>query len=517
MHRIRRSLMLWSNPTSAAPNVGRELGIRRLTSNAIAGVLAQGIALIVVFALTPLQLLGMGRERYGLCGLAASAASYFALFDVGGGWAVMRFVPQYKSEGRPQKADEAFSVALLVSLTIGLLGALTLSVAAAPLAKAFHTTPGLRDEAAEAVRIAGISLVPILILDVLSGAGKAIGRFRIWAGVSAGSVVGFNLLWLGVARTSHSPVEVMWAQVGVSFLAVAIWLVILVRDSKSPKLCLPRHGRLAWELVRFSALSSVSQLGLMLLITVGTICIAFAVGAASIVYYAIPLSFAQRLMVVPGTVSSVLFPTISETRGDSWRSYDKLIADSHHLVAIATSALSSMLLWAGPSILGIWISNEFASRATGPTMALAIGFGAVSLSFIYQVNLHAVGRVSITAVLSVGSAVIGIAGGLLLALSYGATGGAVGIMIGFVLLAVSLVAASRRYERTPSGRDIGWTFIVALGLFAIGAAAHLLIGVAIPPSSGRTWVDVLVTPLAVGSAAVFLARRLILRGNARSR
>jgi O-antigen/teichoic acid export membrane protein len=472
-------------------------------------VLAQGIAVLVVFVLTPLQLLGMGTERYGICGLAAATVSYVTLFDVGGGWAVMRFIPQYKSQGRIQEANEAFSVALLVSLGIGLLGAGILWATATPIAQAFHTTPGLRDEAAEAVRIAGLTLPPILVLDVLSGAGKAMGRFRLWAGISAGSVVVFNVLWLIVARASGSPVEVMWAQVGVSFLALAIWLVVLIGDAKSPKLCFPRHGRLAWELVRFSALSSVSQLGLMLLITVGTICIAFAVGAASIVYYAIPLSFAQRLMTVSSTAATVLFPTISEARGNLRSSYEKLIADTHHLVAITTTALSSVLFWAGPAILAIWISNEFARRATGPIMALAIGFGAVSITFIYLVNLHAVGRVSVSALLSVGSALIGLAAGLLFALRYGETGGAVGIMIGLVLLATTIVAASAYYERSPSGRDIRLTCIVALALSAIGAAAHFTVRGALPPSTERMWVEVLAISLSVGLTAILLGRSLI--------
>jgi O-antigen/teichoic acid export membrane protein len=485
------------------------LGLRRLISDSAVVVLAQGVSLFVVLVLTPFELSGMGTERYGLCALAAASASYVTLFDVGGGWAVMRFIPLYRSEGRRREADEAFSVALLVSLTTGLSGALTLFLAAKPVAALFNTTPGMRTEATEAVRIAGLWLPALLVLGVLIGAGQALGRFRMWAWVSAGSVIAFNVLWLVVARTSRSPVQVMWSQVAITVLATAFWAVLLSRDSESPKLCLPRRGQVAAQLIRFSALSSVAQSGVMLLVTVGTIVVSYAVGAASIVYYALPMSFAQRLTIISSTVVTVLFPKISRSRGGLRRSHEKLINDSHLLVAVITSALSAILLWAGNSGLAIWISPAFAGRATGPLAVLAIGFGAVSMSSVYYVNMEAAGRVAITALLTAGSGVLGVAAALLLALPYGELGGAVGITIGLVVLSITVTAASAYFERTPSRREIGWTGMVALAIFAIGAATHFAVRAVLRPSTGSLWADVLITSTFVGVTAILLGRKLI--------
>jgi O-antigen/teichoic acid export membrane protein len=249
----------------------------------------------------------------------------------------------------------------------------------------------------------------------------------------------------------------------------------------------------------------------MLLTTIGAICIAFAVGAASIVYYTIPMSFAQRLAIVSATVAIVLFPKISESRGDLGASYNRLITKSHLLVAIVTGAMSSALVWAGNSGLGIWISPDFAERASGPLVALAIGFAAISISSVYHVNMDAMGRVKVTAGLTVASGVIGISACLLLALRYGETGGAIGIMVGLVLLATTVVLASAHYEHSPSRRDVGLTFMVVLVLFAVGSVAHFTMRVMLQPSSGRMWADALVTLSLVGLAGVALGRQLILR------
>jgi O-antigen/teichoic acid export membrane protein len=312
-----------------------------------------------------------------------------------------------------------------------------------------------------------------------------------------------------VATTSRSPVQVMWAQLVITILALAAWAVVLGRDSESPKLCLPRHGLVARQLVRFSALSSVGQSGLTLLITVGTICISFAIGAGSIVYYAIPLSFAQRLTIISSTVVTVLFPKISESRGDLRASYEKLINDSHLVVAIITSALSATLVWAGNSFLTLWMSPEFAARAASPLAILAIGFGAISVSSVYHVNMEAVGRVAITALLTLGSGVIGITAALLLALSYGENGGAVGITVGLIVLAMTVIVASARYERTPRRREIGWTSVVAIAIFAVGAASHFTVRAALSPSTESLWADLLVTLSSVLLTGTILGRKVI--------
>jgi hypothetical protein len=107
--------------------------------------------------------------------------------------------------------------------------------------------------------------------------------------------------------------------------------------------------------------------------------------------------------------------------------------------------------------------------------------------------------------------VIGLATAVLLALSYGASGGAIGIMLGLVLLAVTVVVASARFEGAPSRRQIGLTCKVALALFAIGAGAHVVISVGLPPSAERSWVDVLVTLSSVGVTGILFGRKLLMK------
>ena len=78
------------------------MGARRLLSTVAVSLAAQIASLVAVLALTPLQLEAMGAQRYALVSLSAGIASYVIFFDIGGGWAVMRYVPLLRHEQAAQ-------------------------------------------------------------------------------------------------------------------------------------------------------------------------------------------------------------------------------------------------------------------------------------------------------------------------------------------------------------------------------------------------------------------------------
>jgi O-antigen/teichoic acid export membrane protein len=485
---------------------------RRLASNSAAGVLAQGVSLAVVLALTPIQLSGMGREGYALVALAAATSSYITLFDVGGGWPVMRFVPLYRSQHRERDADEAFSVALIASLVVGVVGAGVLWVIAPAVATTFHTTPNFHNQAIATLRVSGLCLIPLLLIGVLSGAGRAIGMFRTWASISAGSVIVFNVLWLWVAKSSRNPDDVMVAQLLVSVVSTLIWSIILVQSLRSPALRLPRNWKLGWQLIRFSTMSSVGQLGLLLLMSIGTIVVSSVVGAAQLAYYSIPSSFAQRLTIVASAVAVVAFPSLSQKRGVGAESdQSSIIWKSHALVTASTLSLSSIVLWAGPSAMSIWISPSFSRQASGPLVALVIGFCLISLSSIYHINMEAVGRIGLTTILTIVSGVIGIIACAILARRWGETGGAAGIAIGLGLLAICIVGASIYHEGVPSWSQVQWTITSAVVLFGIGAGAHTLLSRWFPSGYSSDIANVVFIVVAVGIAGGYMMYRAFRR------
>ena len=161
---------------------------------------------------------------------------------------------------------------------------------------------------------------------------------------------------------------------------------------------------MAGEILRFSALSSLAQLGTILLVAAGALAVASSVGASAVIYYSIPLSIAQRLGMISSTVTTIVFPHLSRTR-TAHAGSSRLLSHSNIIVATATGALASVLFFAGTSGMSLWISADFARRASGSLKVLALGFLLVCLASVYQVNMEASGRNAVVTALNVTGAV----------------------------------------------------------------------------------------------------------------
>ncbi len=497
---------------SAGAASGRS--IRRLFTDSGAGIASQAAALAVVLVLTPLELASMGSERYAIVALASASASYVSLVDLGGGWALMRFIPLFSSQGDDEAANQAFSAALVLSAIAGLVGGAAVWLLARSVAPVFHTSRSELPNAVWALRLGGAALPALLISGVLAGAVRALGRFKVAAAVSAASVAGFNGIWVAIARAHGSPAAVIAAQWFIDCLLIATWLTILHRDDKSPHLQWPIRTRAAWELASFSLLNSVGQLGLTLLMTVDKIVVSSAVGAASLVYYAIPFSLAQRITVICSNVAAVVFPKFSERRSSNRSAAEELLTVGPSIVIVATFAMGSAVAWEGRSLLAIWISPAFAAHSSTPLAILAIGFSLVSWSSLYHVNLEATGHIAKTTMVTVACGAIGIGSCLILARQAGLVGGALGISLGLALLAAAIIEMSRRLESVPNRRQLVWTAKVGFVLFGIGCLAHLAVGITISTPSIRYVADVLATSSVLFLLAMTFVRQAVGRRHA---
>jgi O-antigen/teichoic acid export membrane protein len=467
----------------------------------------QTICLGVIFILTPLQLRAMGAQRYALVSLSAGIASYGTLFDIGGGWAVMRYVPLLRAKSQGATADEAFTVALLASLGAGIVGAAVIWVLAPSLVGALRPTAGDRVLAMRTIQISGLWLPAVLAVGVLNGAGRAIGRVRTAATLSAASVVLFNLLWLLIATHNKSPEDVALAQLFVSVALLLLWTAILITEPASPRLRRPRSLRLAYEIVRFSALSSVAQMGATMLITAGTLAVSSSVGAAAVVYYSIPLSIVQRLGIVSSTITTIVFPHFSGARPDETESKSHLLSYSNVVVIGATGGLASILLWAGSPGLSLWISHNFAQRASFPLKILTLGFLLICMSSVYQVHLEAVGRNVVITALNVLGGIVGLALCLVLSRVDGASGGALGVAAGLCLTGVTIIGASMLYESVPTKAEILWTLRTLSLIFGTGATVHFIIRWSVRTTPVTDAVSVATIVCVVGLTASVLVYR----------
>ncbi len=139
-------------------------------STIINGVLGAGFYFLLARLLEPSQ--------YGLFSIIVVTITMLAdIFDLGGNQALIRFIPQHKSE--PQKQNQIINLVLVIKLVSGLVVALAVWVFAHQIAKYVIGQPKL----AALLPLAGIGVLAQLLFSFATSLAQATERFWVWSGL----------------------------------------------------------------------------------------------------------------------------------------------------------------------------------------------------------------------------------------------------------------------------------------------------------------------------------------------
>ena len=143
------------SPGDSAADLARRRGLLRAAAS---GYVAQGVALVTAFLLTPLVLHHVGPTHFGLWVLVGALVSYGSLLDLGISSAVVKYVAEYRAQGKPDAAHAVVATALRVYALLG-LAVVVVAVVVAPLVPAVFDVPeGDRDLAVWLTVVAGVGV-----------------------------------------------------------------------------------------------------------------------------------------------------------------------------------------------------------------------------------------------------------------------------------------------------------------------------------------------------------------------
>lgn len=468
--------------------------LRRFGADATAVLVGSVLSLLVTFILTPLQLRGMGPEAYGIVAVMASMVSYLGFLDLGLGRALTRFIPLYGARGRPERAGEMVFVAAVLSVTLGSAAGLAVAAAAPVLARrAFDISPVLQGQAASAFRLGGL-LVPLFLLqNVAAGVGRALGLFKHVAVIGFATMAVVNVVWAIVASRPDAVEAVAQVHVLAVGASVVAWIVVIRRRPDRPRITPSAWRSTAGELLRFGGLTSVANVGWLLMSSADKLVLASLVPAVRLPLYVIPFSLAMRITVVCTAATTVALPRLAAT-SDADLGPDMDTARVGGTVAVVTGALTSGLVWGGGSLLAVWIGKGFARDAQSTLVLLSLGFGVLAVGSLDHIRLDARGHARATAVNALLAAGVGLTGLVAGAAWRGVPGAAGGMALGLALHGILNAARASALEGIAAASHLRRLLSSWPALFAAGGSAWLLTGGAGVPALGRL--------LAVGGAVV---------------
>lgn len=372
---------------------------RLLARNAALNLIGQGLPLVVAVAATPFVVRGLGPERYGILSMAWVVLGYFGIFDLGLGRATTKFVAAAIGSGREERVPVIAWSAVLVQTALGVLAAAILA-ATTPLlvTKILNIPAGLLDDARSTFYIMAISIPAVLISGSFRGVLEAAQRFDL-VNVAATplSAANFLLPVVGIALGWRLP-AIVGLLVASRVLGLSTFYLLCVRVYPSVGQAPRFHATQARVLLGFGGWVTVSSIVGPILLYVDRFMIGVLLTMAAVAYYTAPYEMVIRLLIVPVSVASALFPALSSVNTEGRPEVlGNLVAGSVKYLLLALGPAIVVLLALAPDILRLWLGPDFAQNSALALRILALGVLANSLAQVPFALIQGFGRPDVTA------------------------------------------------------------------------------------------------------------------------
>jgi len=367
------------------------MSIVRGTAANIAGALVPtAVSLVTV----PLYLGAIGQERYGILVLIWLLLGYFGLFDLGLGRATAQRIAACAADGDEARARVLWT-ALALNGGFGIAGALVLwPVGELALGRWVSLASALRAEALGAVPWLAAAVPLMTVSGVLSGALQGRERFVILNVVHSAGAILSQVVPLAASVAWKPDLRVLVPAVLATRAVTSVALLAFCRRYVPLRGAPAIDRTLLRPLLGFGGWVTVTSLVGPLLTTLDRLIIGALAGARAVTHYSVPFNLASRITVLPGSLSSVLFPRFAaETVAEG----DALLDRSVRALAAALTPLILLGMLAMRPFLAWWVGDDFSGDAAAVGEIIALGLWVNGLAHIPYALLQARGRPDLVA------------------------------------------------------------------------------------------------------------------------
>ncbi len=403
-------------------------------------LLGQVAPVIAAFIALPILVRLLGTERIGLLSLITIVVGYFSLLDLGLSRAVTNAVSGAIGREEVERIPVLVWSAARIQLLIGVISGGLLFVFAPFLATdVFKISAGLRVDAQQSLMVSAATLPLVLFSSTLVGILQSLKRFDIIVAIQApASVANFLLPVL---------TSLLWPSLTVVVLVLAMTRLVTtflllrsaVREFPAIRAVHPFDRHEFLQLLKFGGWLTVSTVVNPVMAYMDRFFIGASRGTTDVAYYSIPGDAISRLLIIPSSLSQVIFPAFSSRREHSGDLY-------RQSMLLATCALVPpvlVILFFGPDLLALWMGDDFARQSSLVLQILSLGILANGIAFVPSTFIQAAGRPDITAKLSLIELPAYAVLAFILIQAYGIVGAAIAIDIRFIVDAAALLVVAK--------------------------------------------------------------------------
>ncbi len=431
---------------------GQSHTARMLAKNTLNNLATQVVLVLISFVSFPILVRGISAEGFGLLSLVWVLIGYFSILDLGVSRAITKFVAEFLARDDQARIREITWTSLSLSAVFGsAVGLLIVVTRGYVVTELFHVSDAMSAEARTSLVIAAVGIPFMLAQGILRGVQIAYQRFDLANGFQAatGAIqwVGSSLL---VAFAGGGVREVVLLTVVSRVLAVAASLAVLPGMMpgayRNVRVWDRSHAR---TLLSFGGWVSLTQVLAPLFTYVDRLMIASFMALTSVAYYTVPQESVNRLIILPMSLTTALYPVLSgwSTGMPGSEKAGAMYTRAVKYVAALILPVAVVLFVFSREILRLWMGEEFSAHGSLPLQILLVGLFFNAVSQIPVTALHANGRPDLPAKFNLVELPFMIGLNLLLIPLLGIAGAAITWTLRVMLDAVLLFRAARTYSR----------------------------------------------------------------------
>ena len=458
-----------------------------IARNARWNAVGQGIPLLVGLAAIPITAQALGPARFGLLGLIWAVLGYAGALDLGLGRATTKFVAEHLSRGDHTTLRRVATVAVTGQLVLGIAGGLLL-FAATPLLvdRVLHVPAALAAESRLAFRLLALS-VPLVVGSLsLRAILEAAQRFDLVNLIRMPTTILVFVVPAVVAPLGGGLGSIVALLAAVRFAGALAFALAVGRAIPGFRWDWGGGRRALRTLLGYAGWVAVSNTINPFLTYLERFILGSLAGVAAVAYYAAPYEAVTRLLIVPASLASALFPALSDSApggGDAARlRHERLFQRSLRFLLLTLGAPIVVVVGCAGPLMTAWLGPVYGARSAAALAILAAGVWINALAHLPSAYLLGRGRPDLPAKFHVVELGLYAVGAWLLVRAFGVTGAALAWTGRVTLDAALLAAALWRAEGFEPARWYGAGAGRALGAIGLLAAVTLGAGLSLSPA-----------------------------------
>jgi len=401
----------------------------KLIKHSIYNLLGLGLPLVVAVFSIPVLVKGLGDAKFGLLTLIWALVSYFGLFDLGLGRALTQQLASILNGPRHEESGRIAFTSLVMMFLLGVFASAMIFIFG-PVGIGYLKSASDQQEAINSVYIMGAVMPFILLTSGFRGILEAKHHF---------GVINAMRIPMGLF-TFIGPIIV------VLYFGSNLELITLVLVIGRVLACIA-HGWYAWlaigsdhgvlgfdkKLLKPLCFSggwmTISNIVSPLMGYVDRFVIGFSISAAAVAFYTTPQEMVTKLWIIPGALTSVLFPAFANSHSKNNIEMKRIFHLSIKMIFLSVIPIVICLVLFSDEILGLWINKDFAINSQAYLKVFSIGILVNCMAHVPYTLIQGAGRSKLTAYFHLIQFPIYFSLLWLLALNYGILGAAIAWLI----------------------------------------------------------------------------------------